>query len=398
MTGAMSRKDLIVDEVYGGGRFGNASDDPLPALVGVDSGAGFRHLGKRPAIDTLRLVVLKSNFNEPDWPDEMDRETGVFTYFGDNRRPGKELHDTPRQGNAILRNMFLACHDRLATSHFPAILVFGSTGEYRDVRFLGLAVPGTETTDATEDLVAIWRTSDTGQRFQNYRARFSIIDVPVLPRLWIDDIKSGVVATSPHAPRAWLDWLHHRRYHVLKAPRGVTTRSKDEQLPGDADTQKILKTIFERFRDQPAAFERIALEAAKLMMPDIHSADLTRPWRDGGRDAIGLLRVGKGISSISVEFALEAKCYAKGNGVGVREISRLISRLRHRQFGILVTTSYVAKQAYAEVQEDGHPIVIISGGDLAGILREKIGIAERVADWLDAVETSEAAILPVEPF
>ncbi|MCP1762460.1 O-acetyl-ADP-ribose deacetylase (regulator of RNase III) [Bradyrhizobium japonicum] len=36
---------------------------------------------------------------------------------------------------------------------------------------------------------------------------------------------------------------------------------------------------------------------------------------------------------------LEAKCYGSGNSVGVREMSRLISRLRHRQFGVLVTTS-----------------------------------------------------------
>jgi hypothetical protein len=33
---------------------------------------------------------------------------------------------------------------------------------------------------------------------------------------------------------------------------------------------------------------------------------------------------------------------------GVREMSRLISRLRHRQFGVLVTTSYVDNQAYRE--------------------------------------------------
>ena len=54
-------------------------------------------------------------------------------------------------------------------------------------------------------------------------------------------------------------------------------------------------------------------------------------------------------------FALEAKCYAPGHGVGVRETSRLISRLRYRQFGVLVTTSHLDSQAYQEIREDGHP-------------------------------------------
>lgn len=56
------------------------------------------------------------------------------------------------------------------------------------------------------------------------------------------------------------------------------------------------------------------------------------------------------------------------NTVGVREVSRLISRIRHRQFGVLVTTSAVARQAYEEVREDRHPIIFLSGKDIAEIL------------------------------
>jgi hypothetical protein len=77
---------------------------------------------------------------------------------------------------------------------------------------------------------------------------------------------------------------------------------------------------------------------------------------------------------VYAEFALEAKCYRpngsriKANSVGVKELSRLISRLRHRQFGVLVTTSFVARQAYSEIREDRHPIIVISGRDIAEIL------------------------------
>jgi hypothetical protein len=62
---------------------------------------------------------------------------------------------------------------------------------------------------------------------------------------------------------------------------------------------------------------------------------------DAGRDAIGTYRVGPIADRISLDFALEAKCYASDNGVGVKELSRLLSRLRRREFGILVTTSFL---------------------------------------------------------
>lgn len=50
-------------------------------------------------------------------------------------------------------------------------------------------------------------------------------------------------------------------------------------------------------------------------------------------------------------------------------MSRLICRIRYRTFGILITTSYVDNQAYNEVVEDGHPILIVTASDIAGILR-----------------------------
>lgn len=84
-------------------------------------------------------------------------------------------------------------------------------------------------------------------------------------------------------------------------------------------------------------------------------------------------------------FALEAKCYELHSGVGVKETSRLISRLRYRQFGIFVTTSYVSLQAYKEIKEDGHPVLIISSGDIARLLVDKgYGTPEDVQQWLAA--------------
>ena len=53
-------------------------------------------------------------------------------------------------------------------------------------------------------------------------------------------------------------------------------------------------------------------------------------------------------NSVFVEFYMQAKCYGSRNPVTVTDTARLISRIKNRQFGIMVTTSYVADQAYKE--------------------------------------------------
>jgi len=379
----LTKLDLIIDTIYGGSRNGNSSDDPLPKLVGVDNQAGFRHLGKRPNIATLKLIVLKSSFKEPDWPDNLDTETGIFTYYGDRRNPG-DLHDTPRQGNKILSNLFEECHNPKLTSHFPPIFIFGNTGVYRDVRFIGLAVPGAESLGPDDDLVALWRsTGRDSVRFQNYRANLTILDVAKISREWIEDIKNGINVTSPHAPKLWLDWVKNRQYNALEAPHSMETRDKIQQLPSNTHDKKIIELIYSKFKDNPFDFERCALRIAKLSLPNIHKCELTRPWRDGGRDAIGTYKIGSEGNAIDVEFSLEAKCYQHQNGVGVKELSRLISRLRHRQFGILVTTSYLSSQAYRELKEDDHPVLVISAIDIVKTLKKRVGSIENIASWLE---------------
>jgi len=97
---------------------------------------------------------------------------------------------------------------------------------------------------------------------------------------------------------------------------------------------------------------------------------ITRGSGDGGRDAIGRIKIGLNEDPIFAEFALEAKCYNPGNKgkVGVKDVARLIARIKNRQFGVLVTTSAVGKQAYEEVRKDNHPIIFISGKDIIQIL------------------------------
>lgn len=376
---ALATADLCVDAVYRGGRRGNASDDPFSPLLSVSNMGGFRYRGSLAA---LELVVLTTTLADPEWPDELDEETGVFTYFGDNKRPGRALHETPRNGNELLKRLFEFAHGgKEDRKKVPPIFVFSNLGEWRDVVFIGLAVPGTTDLRPAEDLVAIWKTS-RGRRFQNYRARFTILDVPVVPREWIADILV-CHPWSVNAPSPWATWVETGQYRPLKASRSVEYRTKSEQLPQDRGGLSIVAAVHSYFKDRPTEFEKCAAAFAMMFLPDVASLDLTRPSRDGGRDAIGRLRIGSGPGSILVDFALEAKCYGESESVGVRQVSRLISRLRHRQFGILVTTSYVDVYAYKEIKEDQHPVIVISGADIVELLRRNgLTTEAAVSIWL----------------
>ena len=116
---------------------GSARDDPLPHLLNVSNSGGFRYRG---SLDRLKLVVLTSSRRDPDWPDMLDLETGIYTYYGDNKRPGRGLHDTPRKGNELLRRLFELAHSGAeGRRRIPPVLILANTGKWRDVVFLGLA-------------------------------------------------------------------------------------------------------------------------------------------------------------------------------------------------------------------------------------------------------------------
>ena len=376
--------DLRVDAVYEGGRRGHKGDDPFPALLKVSNMGGFRYRGNLER-DSLELLVLITSMSDPDWPDSLDRETGFFTYFGDNKEPGQELHGTPRRGNELLRRIFENAHSgQGGRKRVPPILLFGNTGEGRDAMFLGLAAPGIPDQSAAEDLVAVWKVAG-GRRFQNYRAQFSVLNVPVVRRKWLSDIIEGRGWQTDNAPKPWCAWVESGKYEVLRAARSIEYRTKNEQLPTSDQGLSVIRTMHQFFKDRPHDFEHCAAAIARMFLRDVAVLDVTRPSRDGGRDAVGLLRLGTGPGAILVDFALEAKCYGIANSVGVRDVSRLISRLRHRQFGVLVTTSFLEKQAYREIKEDRHPIIVVAAVDIVRVLLANgFGDVDSVRTWLEA--------------
>jgi len=211
----LPKADVIIDTIYRGGDAGHYGDDPIDKLLHCGNMGGFRIVGsgKGPA---YKLVALYTTFDDPDWPDDLDRVTGRFTYYGDNKDPGRELHETPKGGNQLLRHCFDAIHvvppRRRAV---PPFFVFSKAGRGRDVRFHGLAAPGAPGMLETEDLVAIWKTKGS-ERFQNYRAAFTILNAPRIERRWIDAILAGDPFT-PFAPSAWIAWVERGSYERLVA-------------------------------------------------------------------------------------------------------------------------------------------------------------------------------------
>ncbi|MEU4594841.1 hypothetical protein [Micromonospora aurantiaca (nom. illeg.)] len=105
----LAQADLVLDAEYEGGTTGTAADDPLQRLLPVGNQGGFRYKGSVTRGD-VRLVVLYTSGENPDWPDVLDEKSGLFTYYGDNRSPGGRLHVTPCSGNIILRDAFAAMH------------------------------------------------------------------------------------------------------------------------------------------------------------------------------------------------------------------------------------------------------------------------------------------------
>ena len=200
------------------------------------------------------------------------------------------------------------------------------------------------------------------------------------------DLEHGCGYQSKYAPRVWKEWVDKGKYTPLITEKNpIQYRKANEQLPAGGTLEfSMLERIISFFAD-PYDFEQFACKLVQIMDPNIVNIEQTRRTRDGGRDAVGQYRVGLASGGIELEFALEAKRYNVNNSVGVKETSRLISRIKHRQFGIFVTTSFVGDQAYKEIIEDQHPIVLISGKDIIEILISAgINNIDVLKDWLES--------------
>ena len=376
----------------------NLAAEVLSKLLCVGTQGGFRFRGKT---ESPLLVALFTSGEDMYWRDDLDPSLGIFLYYGDQKTPGKDLHDTKLNGNLILKHIFefASSDDPEVRKKIPPIFVF-KKAHGRDIKYLGLAVPGIQGRPQKEWLTAVWGSNSDGERFLNYKSLFTILDQSKgceaendesgISLAWLTDIENGRAYDSPYAPIEWKKYINHKKIRTLTAFKETGVKSKAEQLPSPEDFDKVnmLQTLHDYFieLDRGYSFERFACDIVQKLDRNVVTIEVTRPFKDGGIDGIGKYKVfDKRTHSILVDFYLQAKCYKPfSSSVDVNDTARLISRIKDRQFGIMVTTSYVSKQAYEELLEDEHPIVLITGKDIIDYIfdAEEIQSVNALKTWL----------------
>ena len=363
---------------------------------GIVNSGGFRwksHNAGKSIIEQSAFVILVTNLEEDEWPDSLNVERGIFTYWGDNRTAGKELHATTKGGNRFLVDTFNKLHVNNRLEICP-VLCFQSINSAQGhcMKFIGLAAPGAAHLSSREDLVAVWRAS-AGTRFQNYRSAWTVLDVPAVSWEWLDELANGVAPlNAKECPAQWREFAEHGIYKALEPVEKIVPRKKQQQMPHDDVGKKVL-TCVRSLSDRE--FEFFAAEIIKLIDQNYVDIETTRRVKDGGYDVVGKYRIPGHGSQIELSFFGEAKRWTT-KSIGVGEVSRLISRVKHRDFGFFVTTSYFEVQVQQELIDDKHPIKLISGGDIVKILMDKdyvssIGDVTRLEGFLAQIQKKAGA-------
>lgn len=353
---------------------------------GITNTPGFRPKSSRAAdsTDILKCVfcVLVTNLGEIEWPDSLDLETGIFTYYGDNRKPGTAISDTQVGGNRLLEAVFERLHAQ-KRNEVPPFLCFEvvRTTDGSFMKFLGVACPGAQNVSALDDLVGVWRVR-AKHRFQNYRATFTILKDELIKRAWLQDLVDGVrPIESAHCPTGWRHWVKTGIYQALECRRNAQPRSKSEQLPADGEETRVLNQLYTQLTDRE--FEFASAEIARLLDPRFTDLVVTQAVRDGGRDVVGSYVVGHSGHQVRLSAYIEAKRWNPRSAIGVKPMMRLISRLKHRDIGVFVTTSFFDKQVQAELIADNHPVMLVSGGDVAKLLlARELGTPDTLQEWV----------------
>lgn len=392
-------RDLRVDASYRNTNNWNLPIDEFGKFFRFADGRGIKNVGGfRPKsraggstkITDCCFCVLVTNLGEIEWPDALNSETGAFIYYGDNRSPGAIVNRTPVGGNTLLEDVFAKVHSGKRQG-VPPFLCFQSfrAAEGMYMRFLGLAAPGGPAASGLEDLVAVWRIKGD-QRFQNYRAMFSILAADAVSHEWLEDLVRGVApAESLHCPLAWKTWVNRDRYELLKCEPTARVRTKEEQQPKGERETAVLSTLCSSLT--PRQFEFAAAALVTMMDERFVNLQVTPAVRDGGRDVIAQYRVGHDLHQVLLSASVEAKLWNPHQAVGVKPMMRLLSRLKHRDMGVFVTTSFFERQVQQELIEDKHPVILVSGGDIARLLISREIDGGALVRWLERF-TSDAPL------
>ncbi len=111
----------------------------------------------------------------------------------------------------------------------------------RDVKFIGLAVPGSINKKVEECLEVITINKLEGQ-IKNYRATFTILDVKEINRKWLEDLENGNGLNSEYAPIKWKLWVENGGYNEL-VNKNIEEEHKYQNLNQTCFEKNLLENI-----------------------------------------------------------------------------------------------------------------------------------------------------------
>ena len=376
-------------------------------MLGIARGGAIRQVNKSNASQyegcgRFAYVALSTTFDVNEWPDRLIKQTGDVFFYGDNRDNTKNIDD--RIGNKILTEIFKCTHRDEDRQLIPPILLFETKNKATEKgqetgysKFLGLLVPGTMN-EGFDDLVQEWRINDEGDRFPNYKARFTILNVKTVSREWLRMRVEDPEHSDDLAPNEWKNYIKRGKNGIdsLRAEIGKGPVDKKLQLPAEnSPDARMLQTIVSHYNSgdngDSYGFEVLAASLVTMFDNNFDRLEITSRNRDGGFDAFGEYKIGPKDHRVPIilNCLIEAKCYARNNSVGVKEVSRLLSRMKLGDIGIFVTTSFVNNQAYGEIIKDDRKILFITGQDIINLLRENSVNEANLEKWLDKVDATD---------
>lgn len=298
----LSRVDLIPGAIYKGGNYKTPTkDDPLSKLFiiegckrGIGNMSGFRKTRKEnrgKVIDgTVAFVVAVDTGKQSDWPNYYNEETGIFTYYGDNKTPGNDIHNTKQGGNKLLREIFTKSYSgsKEQRLEIPPIFIFKSTGNGCDKEFVGLAVPGIKGKTMEESLKKRIFEGKNGS-FENYEASFTVLNISenIIKREWLKELKDYNNKSNNNAPKAWNEFIEHglhscnsnvlynnRKYYELEV-------KEEEYLDYNNEVVRKVKVRVTqgKFRDKLLARDKQCV-ICKLDIEDLLVASHIKPWSE----------------------------------------------------------------------------------------------------------------------
>lgn len=194
--------------IYKGGKQGNISDDPFNALLNVGNAAGMRP--KKNINGNLAYIVLITNpSNHEEYPDKLNKDLNILTYFGDQRIPERDYLDTKQKGNFNIEKLFHEVFSKNCNNAnlFPCFYFEKNGDTGRDYTFHGIVYPLTKNQKLNEVCEKVIIPSDKGI-IENLKFLFALDTASEISRDWLTDLLLDN-KNSSNAPASWKEFIQN---------------------------------------------------------------------------------------------------------------------------------------------------------------------------------------------